>query len=109
VDTPPQRTSPSTGARLTVKGDGLVGTDGPVWPALLGLSAYSMLSGGLALGVGHVMASATQSVLSASLVRVSSILTVVVVVVAAGLAAEPVLCHVVRLISSHTHEAERRN
>jgi len=108
VDTPPQRTSPRTGTRPTAEDDVLVGTDGPLWPALLGLSAYSMLSGGLALGVGHVMASATHTVLSASLVRLGSILTVVVVVIAAGLAAEPVLCHVVRLISSHTHEAERR-
>jgi hypothetical protein len=80
-----------------VNDDPLLGTDdGPVWPALLRLWSYSTICGACAIGLGQLTVSVTRTVLPASPVRLSSIM---VVVVASGLAADYVLGHLKKLTS----------
>jgi hypothetical protein len=63
--------------------------------AVLGLWAYSALSGALAVGVGQMMVSVTRGVVPTLPVRLGSLIAVVVV---AGLAAEHMLGHFRRLV-----------
>jgi hypothetical protein len=102
-----ERQRPPVGGLASIREDRLLGPDGRVWPALLRLWTYSTLAGVLAVGIGHLMVSVTDTVLPALPVRLGSIIAVVAV---AGLAAEAVLSyfdHLERSLRVHVEHYNR--
>jgi hypothetical protein len=98
VSIPPQGISPSTRTRLRTRDESLLGAEGRVLPVLLALWAYAAVSGGFAIAVGRMMARITQPFLPALPVQQGS---VVAIVVAAGVVAEPVLLRLRASVSRH--------
>jgi len=87
------------GRAVPDRDDPLLGSDSRVWPTVLWLWTYCLVSGLGALGVGEAMVSVTRTVLPVSLVRLA---TVIGVVVMAGLVAEGVVGRMRSLTSRRT-------